>query len=65
MQQIEDNVSYNGFAKCYSTLKMTYEEAKRHSKDNALYLRCQHPGQMKWWYFAWGKEIDADAFYNN
>lgn len=65
MIQVEDKVVYNGHAKCYSTLTMTYEEARRYSLDNGLYIRCQHPSGMKWWYFAYGKEVDSDTFFNN
>jgi hypothetical protein len=65
MQQVEEKVSYNGYVKCYTTLTMGKEEAKRYSYDNALNLRCQQPCGFKWWYFHWGEEVDADLFYNN
>ena len=65
MNQVEQKVVYNGFAKCYSSMTMSYDEARRFSLDNGMYLRCQHPSGMKWWYFAFGKEVTSDEFYNN
>ena len=62
---LENKISYNGFAQCYSTLVRGKKEATPYSRDNHLYLRCQQPCEMKWWYFACGEEVDADSFYNN
>ena len=65
MPLLEEKVSYNGHSKCFTSLEMTKQQAKAYSKRQAVYIRCQQPCGNKWWYFAWGKEIDADTFYNN